>query len=243
MIWEKTQSAPGASIDARAGFFGKVTSHGDFVARRWAPEFQQAWDDWAQAGLQRSKAALGARWLPTYLSSPIWRFALAPGVCGTHGRAGLLMPSVDRVGRHFPLTLARTLDGATSVLDCVAGHHGWYAQLEALALSSLEEDFSLDDFDAALAALAPPAPAAGPAAPGPLVALAGIAPPAVGAGRDGAALIAAIAGAALDGCALWWTDGSPLVAPCMALSRGLPPAGAFAALLDGDWRGHGWPGA
>ncbi|USX24016.1 type VI secretion system-associated protein TagF [Oxalobacteraceae bacterium OTU3CINTB1] len=227
----------------RTGFFGKVTSHGDFVTRRLAPEFQQPWDAWLQAGLQHSKAALGTGWLATYLSSPIWRFALAPGVCGVQAQAGLLMPSVDRVGRHFPLTLARALDTATPLADCVTAHHRWYAELESLALSSLEEDFSLDAFDAAVEALAPPPALAG--APGTtVVALDGIAPPALAQTRaDGGGVVAAIAAAALSGHCLWWTDGSPQVAPCLVLSRGLPPAGAFAALLDGDWRGHGWPGA
>ena len=225
------------------GFFGKVTSHGDFVTRRLPPGFQQPWDAWLQDGLQHSKAALGAGWLATYLSSPIWRFALAPGVCGPRGRAGLLMPSVDRVGRHFPLTLARALDGAAPLLDCVTAHHYWYAQLELLALSSLEEHFSLDAFDVAVEALAPP-PVAADAPDATTIALAGIDPPALAqAGAGGGALASAIAGAALAGQSLWWTDGSPRVAPCLVLSRGLPSASAFAALLDGDWHGHGWPGA
>lgn len=239
MVRENTVVQGDGAIDMRTGFFGKVTSHGDFVARRWAPAFQRPWDDWLQSGLQQSKAALGARWLATYLSSPIWRFALAPGVCGAQARAGLLMPSVDRVGRHFPLTLARTLDGAAPLLDCVTANHGWYAQLEVLALSSLEENFSIEAFDAALAELDAP-PVSTQAKAGAVIGLAGIHPPAL---ADGGGVMAAIAGAALDGQCLWWTDGSPQVAPCLVVSRGLPPAGAFAALLDGDWRGHGWPGA
>lgn len=227
----------------RTGFFGKVTSHGDFVARRLPPEFQQPWDAWLQAGLQASKEALGTGWLATYLSSPIWRFALAPGVCGAQARAGLLMPSVDRVGRHFPLTLARALDGAAPLLDCVTAHHHWYAQLELLALSSLEDHFALDAFDAAVEALA--SPSTGNDAPDATsIPLAGIAPPTLAQARaDGGGLASAVASAALAGQCLWWTDGSPRVAPCLVLSRGLPSAGAFAALLDGDWRGHGWPGA
>ena len=30
---------------------------------------------------------------------PIWRFVLLPGLIGSNGWAGVLMPSVDRVGR------------------------------------------------------------------------------------------------------------------------------------------------
>ena len=229
----------GGEVEPRAGFFGKVTSHGDFVARRLAPAFRQPWDGWLQAGLQLSKTALGPGWRATYLSSPIWRFTLAPGVCGEPGWAGLLMPSVDRVGRHFPLTLACALAASTPLPDCVTAHGAWYAQLEALALSSLAEHFSLDDFDAALSAVVFPHGAL-LASAGPVIALDPTRPL---ADANNSGLMRAIAGAALAGQCLWWTDGSPQVAPCMLVSRGLPPPAAFVALLDGDWRGHGWPGA
>jgi type VI secretion system protein ImpM len=224
---------PDGASDPRAGFFGKVTSHGDFVARRLAPSFQRRWDDWVQAGLQESRQALGAAWLPTYLSSPIWRFALAPGVCGEQGWAGLLMPSVDRVGRHFPLTLAAA---AAAPLDCIMRRHAWFDRLEDLALSSLREDFSLDEFDAALCALETP----GGAAPGNVVAL-DTAVPLAGQLADPAALVLQrIAAAALRGRGLWWTDGSPQVAPCVLVCEGMPAPAAFAALLDGGWQARGW---
>jgi type VI secretion system protein ImpM len=206
--------------DPRAGFFGKVTSHGDFVARRLPASFQLPWDEWLQGGLRESRLALGPAWLPTYLSSPMWRFALAPGVCGEYGWAGLLMPSVDRVGRHFPLTLAAPLTGEETPLDHAVHSQQWYDCLEQLALSSLGEDFSLEDFDAALCALAP-APAASPSS----------------------GLLHTIAVAALHGQGVWWTDGSPQVAACVLVCRGMPAPAGFTALLDGGWEGHGWQGA
>ncbi|TFW14754.1 type VI secretion system-associated protein TagF [Duganella callida] len=231
-----------SGVDPRAGFFGKVTSHGDFVSRRLGADFLRVWDAWLQEGLQQSRTVLGPRWLNTYLSSPIWRFALSSDVCGEHGWAGLMMPSVDRVGRHFPLVLARALPAPASPLDCAQKHDDWYAQLEALALWSLEEGFSLEQFDATLSSV--PTPHAD-AAPGGAVMLLDesqpLGPQLANAGSSG--LLRHIAGAALAGQCLWWTDGSPQIAPCMLLSRGLPPASAFAALLDGDWHGHGWPAA
>lgn len=211
------------------GFFGKVTSHGDFVARRLAPSFQQPWDEWLQAGLQGSRQALGERWLPTWLNSPIWRFALAPGVCGPDGLCGVLMPSVDRVGRHFPLTVAAAWTGP--LLDCLTQHDAWFGEIEELALSSLRDDFSLDGFDAALCALAGlPAAVAQQASAGTMIALDG-----QQLKNPSAALVRAVAAAALDRHSLWWTDGSPQVAPCLLVCRGLPVA--FTALLDGHWRG------
>src|SRR6478752_5324940 len=136
--------------DASAGFFGKVTSHGDFVSRRLPASFKLPWDEWLQHGMQGSRNSLGDAWLDTYLSSPIWRFALAPGVCDANSWAGIVMPSVDRVGRHFPLTIAAGVEGDVALLDWVENAASWYDRLEELALESLREDFSLDALDAAL---------------------------------------------------------------------------------------------
>jgi len=128
-----------------AGFFGKVPSHGDFVARRLPAAFTEPWDAWLQAGMADSRAQLGDAWLPTYLNSPIWRFALGAGVCGPQAWSGVMMPSVDRVGRYFPFTIAA---------GCDLPPAAWYATLEDLALSALDAGFSLQDCDAALQALA-----------------------------------------------------------------------------------------
>ncbi|MET0855918.1 MAG: type VI secretion system-associated protein TagF [Telluria sp.] len=212
-----------------AGFFGKVSSHGDFVARRLPPAFQDPWDAWLQAGVQASRKALGPGWLATYLSSPIWRFALGPGVCGPGGWAGVLMPSVDRVGRHFPLTLAAV---GAAPLDQLTQYGAWYARLEDLALSTLTEGFSLDSFDAELAALAPPQPAAAPVHRPAVLALDPVQPLGDQLAAPTARLLAGIAAAALDGQSLWWTDGSARVAACLMVSRGLPSPEAFAGMLD-----------
>ena len=137
------------------------------------------------------------------------------------------MPSVDRVGRHFPLTLATALSGAAGApapLDWVLHGHAWYDCLEQLALSSLGEDFSLEDFDAALCGLAPPQPQ--PVASNPP-----------------SSLLHAIAQGALHGQGVWWTDGSPQVAPCVLVCRGMPSPAMFTALLDGAWEERGWQGA
>lgn len=200
------------------GFFGKLRSHGDFVSRRLPPAMLQPFDAWLQAGLVQSRADLGEAWLPTYGNSPLWRFVLAPGVCGPQAWAGVMMPSADRVGRCFPLTLAAGLDGTPALQDCLTVHAGWFAQLEDLALSTLDEGFVLEEFDAALQALGR-VPTAAPVA-GSAVALRerGVMPP--------------LAPGSIDGCSAWWTDGAEQAAPC----PGLPAATDFAALLNGSWR-------
>lgn len=218
-------------MHAPPGFFGKLASHGDFVARRLPPPFVAAWDGWLQDCLQASRQSLGDAWLDAYLNGPVWRFALAPGVCDTDGAvaswAGVLMPSVDRVGRHFPLTLAAGTEGPLPLARWL-GEDGWYSRLEDLALSTLASRFSFDGFDVALREMAR-LPAAG--WPG--------AQDAHGwrwSLEDAASAVgveAQVAAAALHGHSVWWTDGSDRAAPCLRLFRGLPPAQAFAAMLAG----------
>src|SRR3954465_3512054 len=87
------------------GFYGKLPSHGDFLKRRVSDGFVSVWDAWLQESLATSKAALGDAWLDVYLTSPAWRFICGPGACGPAVVAGVMVPSVDRVGRCFPLTL------------------------------------------------------------------------------------------------------------------------------------------
>jgi type VI secretion system protein ImpM len=148
-----------------AGFYGKLPSEGDFVSRRLPWEFTSAWDAWLQQGLHASRAALGPRWLELYLSAPVWRFQLAPGVCGPQGWRGLFFASVDRVGRYFPLTLAFAhppADGAAAagLATLEADDEAWLA-IEDVALTALDPAQSLDVFDRAVLALSAPAAGTG----------------------------------------------------------------------------------
>ena len=143
------------------GFYGKLPSQGDFVTRRLPWEFTAAWDDWMQQGMLASREALGDRWLELYLSAPIWRFQLAPGVCGPLGWRGVFFASVDRVGRYFPLTLAfvsapgaRAGQGVPPSL--AVDEARWFAAEEA-ALAGLDPALPIDEFERALQLLVEPA--------------------------------------------------------------------------------------
>jgi type VI secretion system protein ImpM len=219
--------------DVTPGFFGKVRSHGDFVSRRLPPEMALPFDAWAQAWLAQSRRVLGADWLATWSTSPLWRFVLAPGLCGAQAWTGVMMPSADRVGRYFPLILALSLERAPALRACLYDDDAWYAHLEMLALTSLADGFSLHAFDMALQALGggprPVHQAGLSLQPGRAVvtALAG-------------AVIPRLADAGLAGNSAWWTEGAPGIAPCLAVCAGLPDAAAMTALLDGRWQEYGW---
>ncbi len=88
------------------GFYGKFPVLGDFVSRRLPNVFIQTLDGWLQAAVSASREAIGAGWENSYLASPIWRFVFSPEICDKNCWAGILMPSVDKVGRYFPLTVS-----------------------------------------------------------------------------------------------------------------------------------------
>src|SRR5262245_21977886 len=86
--------------------------------------------------LSSSREALGDGWLDAYLSGPIWRFLLGAGVAGPSPVIGTLMPSVDRVGRYFPLTIAALVEKAPPV-----GQNPWFENAESLSLETLDDAF------------------------------------------------------------------------------------------------------
>jgi type VI secretion system protein ImpM len=86
------------------GVFGKLPSKRDFVAVRAPRRFLNVWENWVQAGLASSREQLGTGWQEAYLNAPIWRFWLGAEIGGA-ATVGALMPSVDGIGRYFPLTV------------------------------------------------------------------------------------------------------------------------------------------
>jgi type VI secretion system protein ImpM len=144
-----TEGTEGASNIA--GWYGKMPCLGDFASRRLTPEFITPWDAWLQRSIATSRQQLGEQWLDIYLTSPMWRFVLAPGVCDERACAGLLVPSVDKVGRYFPLTLVQPLEKADSNLVHLLGMQDWFAGLERIGLAALNVDYSAAELEAALA--------------------------------------------------------------------------------------------
>ena len=97
------------------GLYGKIPSLGDFVSRRLPRSFISPWETWLQEVITNSREQLGELWLDHYLTCPLWRFVLSPGICGEQAWGGVLMPSVDRVGRYYPFTLVGRLDAACNL--------------------------------------------------------------------------------------------------------------------------------
>lgn len=146
------------------GWFGKLPVLGDFASRRLPPAFVAAWDAWLQRGMVCSQEQLGDAWLDTFLTAPVWGFVLGAHTLDNRPWAGVLLPSVDRVGRYFPLTVCAPMGAFAFTDDALRMLERWVLELEACARRGLDPDGRLDDFDAALAQCVPPSSVGRPAA-------------------------------------------------------------------------------
>ena len=131
------------------GWYGKLPALGDFASRRLPPLFVEPWDRWLATGLAAWREQ-DPDWVAGFLAAPTWRFTLGAGLPfeQSPGYAGVLMPSVDRVGRYFPLTVVRPR-GAAEIQTPMA----WLQALEGLAVAALNDDWNAERFDAELEGL------------------------------------------------------------------------------------------
>ena len=137
------------------GLYGKLPSHGDFLRRRTSDAFVDAWDAWLQACVAASRADLGDRWLDVYLTSPAWRFACAAQACGPVPVIGLMVPSVDRVGRYFPLTLVADIPAHVDLLSAATQASSFFENAERLVMQTLASDpVDFESFDKDVSELA-----------------------------------------------------------------------------------------
>ncbi|MEJ2694046.1 MAG: type VI secretion system-associated protein TagF [Candidatus Thiodiazotropha sp.] len=226
------------------GFFGKVPEVGAFVSRRLPQDFIQPWDQWLQSAISCSRDRLGQQWLEVYLTSPIWRFALSPSLAGPDGWAGVLMPSVDRVGRYFPFTVTSKLPESISLFELPRGDQRWFESAEALALSALDDDApTIDALDKAALALG--LPCAGNSATPASVVRRGVGwwlPASSGAGYADTLdrFVPKLAEQQFSASSIWWSMGSNSVEAGVALCKGLPDVQGFTAMLAGSWQSCGW---
>jgi type VI secretion system ImpM family protein len=236
------------------GLYGKLFSHGDFLRRRVSDAFVDGWDAWLQKCMAASRAALGDRWLDLYLTSPAWRFVCAANVCGPAPCAGLIVPSVDRVGRYFPLTIVCELPEDAAIVAFAFDAQDFFASAETLLLDALAQDeVDFNTFDASVARLAETLPMDRPRSGITLdrTAAAVLADKndlgwqlPLGSVEYFAPVLTQLLSHRLselyDPLSIWWTDGSSRVAPNCLIARGLPHVDTFTAFLDGAWSADRW---
>lgn len=219
------------------GLYGKLPAKRDFIALGVPRGFLNAWEPWIQGGLSASRMSLGQAWTDAFLRAPIWRFWLGADIA-TEPVVGAFMPSVDGIGRYFPLTLISRAGGPEGLPPPeIEPLDGWYTLAEAFLLSTLTEGAGFETLTAALADLPEALPSSLP-------------PPTAGIGRlRGGALIGPattddfsgamarlrpLAHAGLHaGMSYWWTAGGEGFPPQAVCCRRMPDPYVFAGLLTG----------
>lgn len=217
----------------RCGLFGKIGAKRDFIAIATPRNFLEAWEPWVQAALSASRHQLGSGWQQAFLTAPVWRFWLGAAICGTTV-AGAIMPSVDGVGRYYPLTLhAVTDDDASLAPPNVDPQDEWFGQAETFLLSTLDRAATFEQISDTLDRLAVPRLQA-TVADGPPIDSAVGTVSAVDAFAGSFAALCAANPQVYAAASFWWTAGGEGFPPMALCYRGLPDPFHYSTLLTGD---------
>ena len=225
------------------GLFGKLPAHGDFVQRNLSSGFINVWDEWLQHFIAGTQEQLGNSWLDVYLTSPLWRFVFSSGVIDENNWAGIMIPSVDRVGRYYPFTIVRKLSQKINPFEYMQLQTAWYKEIESLALDALDEGILIDDLISKLE-----------------ITLTDYQSDYDRGGLQNESnsfqfdmsfeeqsistvyplLLDSIMTNSYQSYSVWQTSGSDCIKPCLFSTQGLPSVQQMPAMLNGDWHGYNW---
>ncbi|MDE1996626.1 MAG: type VI secretion system-associated protein TagF [Rhizobiaceae bacterium] len=232
------------------GYFGKVPSVGDFVFRALPVRTTEVWASQLQRWLAAARSADGASFQKSFLTSPVWRFALGRDVVSTESWIGLFAGSIDRVGREFPFTvmISVDLDPAlkqptmaidahldpleTVMLAFMEGQMSWEELIAEIEISAKALRKTLKDIADGSQQLILPRDGED------MFCLSGS--DQHGSSRTAYSWAASGTSAQSSAFCLWWHDDTRLQPATFCVSRGLPNAQAAIPLLIGDWPKHGW---
>ena len=133
----------------QVGYTGKLPAYGDFVQGGGSLHACKNWSVWAEGGLAAAKQTPGFH--DIFLTSPIWRFAVAADVFAPTPVAGVFCPSMDKVGRLFPFAVMTELSMGVSPLPACSALGPWFDALEASVLSALDPNATVDDLSHSIA--------------------------------------------------------------------------------------------
>ena len=217
------------------GLFGKLPAKRDFIAVRMPRSVLEPYETWLQSALAISRSDLGFGWEDMYLVAPIWRFWIGPSVLGSTC-AGAIMPSVDKVGRYFPLTIMYVGTGETGGSSpMLTGYEDWYSGVEIQLLDCLREDIEVDT-NTILLNLSEPVPSND----GNAVAVASFKQGLNFTGQPSQSIEEFVASsreahfnAAAAGRSFWWSKGPEEGIPKLHAVDGLPDPHFFSQMLSG----------
>ncbi|EDP65181.1 hypothetical protein BAL199_01504 [alpha proteobacterium BAL199] len=233
------------------GCYGKIPALGDFLSRNLPGTFVEAWDGWLRAAMSACARDGNDDWIDHYLSGPVWRFAIASPAIGEVSRAGVMVPSVDRIGRSFPMTVVVEIPDGMTAIDMATTWAEGFERAEALVLAAIGRSLAAEAFVTHVESLPTPSAAVddGLAArqhwrPDPKVGfgvrMATTPSDEIGGPGLAAALALPLLADAVSGYSIWWHPSYDDRPANTILFAGLPPPEAARGMLVGSWKDWGW---
>jgi type VI secretion system protein ImpM len=215
----------------RCGLYGKLPCKRDFVALFAPRAFLSVWEPWMQSSVAASRQTLGQDWQQAFLTAPIWRFWLGAGLCGA------FMPSLDGIGRYFPLTVFACADEQAQVPPPELNPQDeWFAAIEEFLLGTLDQNTTFENVTAALDSMSVPSDRLIATADMPMVRAKGVLAVS-GSEQPFPDLFAAMRIAdhadVYAAASFWWTIGGEGFPPLAIAGKGMPDPFLFADMLVG----------
>ena len=225
------------------GVFGKLPAHGDFIQRNLSAGFINVWDEWLQHFISGTKEQLAENWLDVYLTSPLWRFVFSSGVIDENVWTGVMIPSVDRVGRYYPFTIVKKLHQTVNPFVVAQNSSDWYAKIESLALEALDGQILIDDLVTELENIS-------------MEYHSDYSPSNFNLEGDAyqfdmefeeqsvssvyPLLLDSVMRKTFQSYSVWQTTGSDYITPSLLSTQGLPGVQQMPAMLNGEWLACNW---
>lgn len=225
------------------GVYGKLPHYGDFIHRNLPSSFMNTWDNWLQTFVASSQEKIGENWLDIYLTSPIWRYVLSAGVIDQNNWAGIVLPSVDQVGRYYPFSIAIPLPANINPCEFVASNTPWFEYIEELALQALDGQIDLEQLveNSEHEKLMIPMAYSKSGQPSEISSLqVNLQFQEETPMNTYSHLLDSLLVQTVQSYSVWSTIGSENIAPCLFTSQGLPTAERVCAMIDGQWAHWGW---
>lgn len=141
---------------AAPAWFGKIPSLGDFVSRRTPHGLASLWDAWIRQGLEHMRLADGDQaWKDRFIRGPLWYFhcpALVTGVAVV----GAIAPSMDRVGRYYPLTVFAPVPASFDASEAAKLLPPFLTQVGHAILVARSRSLSAEELDRQVLRIPPP---------------------------------------------------------------------------------------
>lgn len=137
-------------------WFGKIPAVGDFCGDSMPQAVESELDRWISDCLRNCEQLYGQDWLQLYFSAPMSGFYWPSGVCRSLGQnhaVGILMPSVDKAGRAYPLIVLQVLEPQPNPEQTKVSLQQWLMKVHTICSQTLEDDWPPEALNQALSEL------------------------------------------------------------------------------------------